>query len=228
MYIDSRDLVKARVLDFLEKYGDKGFIVLKTAIEISLSNTNNRRFGDFSYQSLVFRLNSMGIGYNPSNILRILEREYGVIEKTYSSSRQKWYRFIDLDAVREALYEYSYGTTGSLYYSGANCDTSSSCTKWYGLPGTGCYKICSYTNLYRATEDDCLMRTALVWHFCPVCKKPCKEKYSGTVFKGTTGQEGLQALPADDHAARAGGRRGGAADPAGGRRLRRPGARAVD
>ena len=111
MYIDSRDLVKARVLDFLEKYGDKGFIVLKTAIEISLSNTNNRRFGDFSYQSLVFRLNSMGIGYNPSNILRILEREYGVIEKTYSSSRQKWYRFIDLDAVREALYEYSYGTS---------------------------------------------------------------------------------------------------------------------
>ena len=80
--------------------------------------------------------------------------------------------------IGQLMDEYSYGTTGSLYFSGANCDTSSSCTKWYGLPGTGCYKDCSYTNLYRATEDDCLMRTALVWHFCPVCKRQIKKVLS--------------------------------------------------
>ncbi len=106
-YIDSRDLLKARVHEFLERYGDKGFIVLKTAIEVSLSSYNGRRYGDFDYRGLVFRLRSHGVEYNPSNLLRVLERDYGIIEKSYSSSNQKWYRFIDLEGVREALYEHS-------------------------------------------------------------------------------------------------------------------------
>ncbi|MEM4347523.1 MAG: M64 family metallopeptidase [Candidatus Altiarchaeota archaeon] len=67
--------------------------------------------------------------------------------------------------------EYDYGEMGSLYYSGANCDTEPSCSKWVGTPGTGCYPICSYRNLYRATENNCLMRTRSIWHFCPVCQR---------------------------------------------------------
>ncbi len=68
-------------------------------------------------------------------------------------------------------YRYDPPSTGPLYYSGANCDTSSSCPKWAGTPGTGCYPICSYTNLYRPTENDCLMRTKYSSKFCPVCQK---------------------------------------------------------
>ncbi len=105
-YIDSRKLVKARVLEFLMRYMDKGLLVLKTAYEISLENHGYKRPGDFDYRSLVIRLRSMGINYNPSNLLRILEKEYGIIERSYSTSTQKWFIFTDIDAVREALNEY--------------------------------------------------------------------------------------------------------------------------
>jgi len=99
-------MIKARVKEFLEKYGDKGFIVLQTALEIALDGSRDRGLGDFSYRDLVLRLRVKGIEYNPSNLLRILEREYGIIEKAYSSSNQKWYVFIDLDTVRDSLNEY--------------------------------------------------------------------------------------------------------------------------
>ena len=106
-YIDSRELLKLRVKDFLDKYGDKGVVVLRSAVEVSMNNGfRSRRFGDFSYKSLVIKLRSMGINYNPSNLLRILERNYGILEKTFSSSNQTWYKFIDIDAVREAIQEY--------------------------------------------------------------------------------------------------------------------------
>ncbi len=104
-FVDGRDLLKARVREFLERYGDKGLVVLRAAIETALSSYGGR-YGDFSYKSLVLRLRSMGVEYNPSNLLRILERNYGLIEKSFSSSNQTWYRFIDLDAVREAIDEY--------------------------------------------------------------------------------------------------------------------------
>ncbi len=107
MYIDNRELLKLRVKDFLDKYGDKGVVVLRSAIEVSMNNGfGSRRFGDFSYKSLVIKLRSLGVDYNPSNLLRILERNYGVLEKTFSSSNQTWYKFVDIDAVREAVQEY--------------------------------------------------------------------------------------------------------------------------
>lgn len=113
-YIDSRDLLKLRVKDFLDKYGDKGIVILRSAIEISINNTfRGRKFGDFSYKSLVLKLRSMGIDYNPSNLLRILERNYGILEKTFSSSNQTWYKFIDIDSVREAIQEYMGGISTS-------------------------------------------------------------------------------------------------------------------
>ncbi len=105
--MDSSDIVKARVLEFLEKYGDRGVVILKTALELAFdNNTSSRKLGDFSYQQLVMRLRAMGINYNPANLLRILEREYGIIEKTYDSSNQKWYSFVDIESTRQALDEY--------------------------------------------------------------------------------------------------------------------------
>lgn len=106
MYIDSSDILKARVIEFLERYGDKGVVILKTAIEIAYDGSPQKRLGDFSYQQLVMRLRAMGIDYNPANLLRILEREYGIIEKTFDSSNQKWYRFVDLEVVKQAIDEY--------------------------------------------------------------------------------------------------------------------------
>ena len=102
--------IKYRVLEFLSNYGDKGFIVLKTALEIALDPNIDHRLGDFSFKYLVFKLRKLGINYNPANLLRILEKEYGIIEKSYSSSNQKWWTFADLETTRRALLEYSGST----------------------------------------------------------------------------------------------------------------------
>ena len=103
------EITRAQVLDFLRQYGDKGLLILRTALDIALDPNIDHRLGDFSYKHLVIRLRAMGINYNPSNLLRIMEREYSLIEKTYSSSNQKWWRFIDLDGVRNAVNEYMGG-----------------------------------------------------------------------------------------------------------------------
>ena len=102
--------IKYRVLEFLSNYGDKGFIVLKTALETALDPNIDHRLGDFSFKYLVFKLRKLGINYNPANLLRILEKEYGIIEKSYSSSNQKWWTFVDLETTRRALLEYSGST----------------------------------------------------------------------------------------------------------------------
>ncbi|QOR93899.1 hypothetical protein IMZ38_04410 [Thermosphaera chiliense] len=99
----SSDL-KEKVFSFLQKYGDKGFIVLKTALSIAKDPNIDHKLGDFSFKHLVLKLNSMGFSYNPVNLIRILEKEFGLIEKTYSSSNQTWWRFKDIDAVEEAVY----------------------------------------------------------------------------------------------------------------------------
>ncbi len=91
---------------FLEKYGDKGLIVLRVAFEVAQDPYVDHRYGDFSFKHLVLKLQSHGFKYNPVNLLRVLEREYGVIEKSYSSSNQTWWRFVDFEAVRSVLSEY--------------------------------------------------------------------------------------------------------------------------
>lgn len=90
---------------FLEKYGEKGLLVLKAAYDIAQDPNVDHRLGDFSFKHLVLRLASMGFNYNPINILRIMEREYGIIEKSYTSSNQTWWRFVDIDATRSTLSE---------------------------------------------------------------------------------------------------------------------------
>ncbi len=95
----------ALVRDALDRYGEKLRIVLKTAIEIAKRNraTGNDRYGDFDHRTLVMELERKGFRYNPSQLLRILEREYNIIETSYKSSNQHWYRFKDLEAVERAL-----------------------------------------------------------------------------------------------------------------------------
>ncbi|MEM4718353.1 MAG: hypothetical protein QXE81_06345 [Desulfurococcaceae archaeon] len=92
-----------RIMLFLEKYGEKGLLVLKAAYDISQDPNVDHKLGDFSFKHLVLRLTSIGLNYNPINILRIMEKEYRIVEKSYSSSNQTWWRFVDVDAVRSIL-----------------------------------------------------------------------------------------------------------------------------
>ncbi|MEM4748796.1 MAG: hypothetical protein QXS26_02845 [Thermosphaera sp.] len=96
--------LRENVLSFLQKYGEKGHIVLKTALSIAKDPNIDHKLGDFSFKHLVLRLNALGFSYNPVNLVRMLEKEYGIIEKTYSSSNQTWWRFKDVDSVEQALF----------------------------------------------------------------------------------------------------------------------------
>lgn len=107
LYIENT--VKTRVIDFLNKYGDKGYVVLKTIVEIAFDPEIDHRLGDFSYKHLVFKLSKMGIEYSPHNMMRILEKEYGLIEKTYISTTQKWWRLVEPETIRKTILEYSSG-----------------------------------------------------------------------------------------------------------------------
>ncbi|ACL10670.1 hypothetical protein DKAM_0344 [Desulfurococcus amylolyticus 1221n] len=95
--------IKNAIEDFLSKYGEKAFIVLKTAYNISRDPNIDHRLGDFSYKHLVYKLAETGIAYNPANLLKVMEKNYGIIEKSYASKNQTWWRFSDIDAVREVL-----------------------------------------------------------------------------------------------------------------------------
>ncbi|MEM1611908.1 MAG: hypothetical protein QXH02_00980 [Desulfurococcaceae archaeon] len=98
--------VADRVRLFLEKFGERGLVVLKAAYEVAQDPNIDHRFGDFSFKHLVLKLSSAGFVYNPANVLRILEKEYGVVEKSYSSSSQTWWKFVDMEATRSVLNEY--------------------------------------------------------------------------------------------------------------------------
>lgn len=74
--------------------------------------------------------------------------------------------------------EYEYGISGS-GDDGPNCVYDPACAKWKGTPGTGCYAGCSYSGMYRPTENSCLMRTltpAGGYRFCPVCENRIRDK----------------------------------------------------
>jgi hypothetical protein len=66
--------------------------------------------------------------------------------------------------------EYGYGSRGS--DSGPNCspDPSGSWDPWVGTNGVDAFQECSWTNLYRPTLDECMMRT-LRDDYCPVCRQ---------------------------------------------------------
>jgi len=93
------------VSEALSKYGGRAYYVLKAAVEVAeeLRSSGAARLGDFDYKSLVAKLRSWGLSYNPSNLLRVLEREYGLVKTVYRSSNQRWWVFTDYAAVKLAL-----------------------------------------------------------------------------------------------------------------------------
>ncbi|MCY0868671.1 MAG: hypothetical protein OWQ48_05530 [Desulfurococcus sp.] len=96
---------KSSISDFLARYGERALLVLRIAYNIARDPNVDHRLGDFSYKHVVSKLMELGLVYNPANILRVMEREYGIIVKSYASKNQTWWRFRDLDAVREVLEE---------------------------------------------------------------------------------------------------------------------------
>lgn len=99
------------VSEFLLRYGEKAFHVLKTALEVSEEYSVSGKYtpGDFDTKGLIRRLREKGIRYNPSQLLRVMEREYGIIETTYRTSTQHWWSFVNKEAIIEALKIYEGG-----------------------------------------------------------------------------------------------------------------------
>ncbi|QIW23396.1 hypothetical protein EWF20_04025 [Sulfolobus sp. S-194] len=96
--------VSDRTLEFLLKFGDKGRIILQAALDCSYEN-NKPELGDFSYKDVVDKLSQLGYSYDPKMILRALEKDYGILETTYKSSNQHWWKFIDKEQVETVLNE---------------------------------------------------------------------------------------------------------------------------
>ncbi len=93
------------VQEVLMRYGERALYVLKAALEVSeeYSALGRRTPGDFDNKGLIRKLKEWGITYNPSQLLRIMERDYGIIETVYRSATQRWWKFSDITAVKEAI-----------------------------------------------------------------------------------------------------------------------------
>ncbi|MCD6340595.1 MAG: hypothetical protein J7L51_01410 [Desulfurococcales archaeon] len=93
------------IQEVLMRYGERALYVLKAAIEVSeeYSALGKRTPGDFDNKGVIRKLKEWGITYNPSQLLRIMERDYGIIETVYRSATQRWWRFSDITAVKEAI-----------------------------------------------------------------------------------------------------------------------------
>lgn len=99
--------VKLAVMDAVARYGERARTVLQAALRVAqrYRALGKKVPGDFDYRGVVEELRRSGLSYNPSNLLRILEREYGILETVYHTTNQRWYRFRDMDAVAAALSE---------------------------------------------------------------------------------------------------------------------------
>ncbi len=93
--------------EFLARYGEKGYLVIKAILSAADSNWLGGSLGDFSYKMLREKLEEMGVSYNPSPLLSRLEKTYGLIETTYKSGGQHWWRIVDREALERGvrLYE---------------------------------------------------------------------------------------------------------------------------
>jgi len=94
--------VQELIDDFLARYGEKGRAVLLGAVEAMIEiqrRSEYTRLGDFDYKTLKEMLERLGGGVNPTNYLRALEREYGIVNQTYRSTRQQWWSFANKEAI---------------------------------------------------------------------------------------------------------------------------------
>ncbi|MEM1873958.1 MAG: hypothetical protein QXS85_00065 [Acidilobaceae archaeon] len=94
---------------FLAEYGERGYVVLKAVLDEAKSNKLRVRLGDVSAKGVRERLKLAGIEYNPVPLLTKLEKEVGLLETTYKSSSQHWWKVLDLSLLEEVLREYSGG-----------------------------------------------------------------------------------------------------------------------
>lgn len=94
--------VKDRTTEALLRFGDRAKRILQAAIRIAEEN-DKKELGDFDYRTLVEKLQELGEDKDPKMILRALERDYGIIETSYKSTTQHWWKFIDIESVKEAL-----------------------------------------------------------------------------------------------------------------------------
>ncbi len=99
--------IRERVFEVLEKYGDKAYLILKAMLEVAreYAYQGKNKHGDFDYRGIVLKLKTLGLDYNPSSLLRIIE-DYGLIETSYRSSNQHWWKIISIQEVEGALREY--------------------------------------------------------------------------------------------------------------------------
>ncbi len=96
--------VRDRTIEAILKYGDKAKYVIKVALEIAEEN-ENKELGDFSYKQLIEKFNELNINYDPRMVLRALEKDYGILQTTYKSSNQHWWKFIDIEQTRQVVLE---------------------------------------------------------------------------------------------------------------------------
>jgi len=98
--------VYSKLREFIAEYGERACILLK-AIHEESSSESRLKLGDFSVKGLKSRLKSWDVEYNPVPLLLKLEKEIGVIETSYRSTTQRWWRVIDREALENALGECS-------------------------------------------------------------------------------------------------------------------------
>ncbi|MCX8195813.1 MAG: hypothetical protein N3F67_01870 [Acidilobaceae archaeon] len=87
---------------FLAEYGERAELLLRLMLEEARS-PSRLRLGDFSLKGIKDRLKVMGVEYNPVPLLAKLEKEVGIIETSYRSSTQRWWRILDRELVEELL-----------------------------------------------------------------------------------------------------------------------------
>ena len=92
--------------DFIARYGERAYALLKAILEEASKPRRGPSLGDFSFKGVKARLSSYGIEYNPAILLSKLEKEYGVIETTFKSGSQHWWRIVNREAIEDAVKEY--------------------------------------------------------------------------------------------------------------------------
>ncbi|MEM3837763.1 MAG: hypothetical protein QXM14_00775 [Fervidicoccaceae archaeon] len=95
----------SRLKSFISEYGEKGKKVLKAALirAREVQNSEENVLGDFDFRGVRKILEKSGEQYNPGTILGIMEKKYGIIETSYKSSKQHWWRFYDIYTVEREL-----------------------------------------------------------------------------------------------------------------------------
>ncbi|MEM0340277.1 MAG: hypothetical protein QW617_03525 [Acidilobaceae archaeon] len=98
--------LKDKLRLFLAEYGERGYAVLKAVLDEAKSSKLKVRLGDVSARGVRERLKLNGIEYNPIPLLTKLEKEVGLLETSYKSSSQRWWKVFGLEVLEEVLKEY--------------------------------------------------------------------------------------------------------------------------